>query len=273
MMFKTPKKKGGRKKKDHTREDDDDDDDAQKGATAEPESERDPDDPLLSTPMPRYNAMLAVLRSTLYMHVPTTLYSHKAGTNFMTSYGGIFERGSREYTLDDFHSLALDKMDRYVCLKKSDVIVPPEGDDVSSSSEEDDDDGDDSDEDEEDGDGELSGEEEAPEIKEAEEEAMTEPVGATLYTPCSPLMASKTDVSLRDQATAFIGVSKDTKRSEEDIISTPLPGETLAVFYARSRKFSFSFLATGSGDWKSWLLTRMFFFFRQHEFIFWRICR
>ena len=73
-------------------------------------------------------------------------------------------------------------MDRYVCLKKSDVIVPLEGDDVSSSSEEDDDDGDDSDEDEEDGDGELSGEEEAPEIKEAEEEAMSEPVGATLYT-------------------------------------------------------------------------------------------
>jgi len=257
MMLKTPKKKGGRGKKDHTREDDDDDD-TQKGAIAKPESERDPDDPLLSTPMPRYNAMLAVLRSTLYMHVPTTLYAHKAGTNFMTSYGGIFERGSREYTLDDFHSLALDKMDRYVCLKKSDVIVPPEGDDVSSSSEEDDDDGDDSDEDEEDDDGELSGEEEAPEIKEAEEEATTEPVGATLYTPCSPLMASKTDVSLRDQATAFIGVSKDTKRSEEDIISTPLPGETLAVFYARSRKFSVSFLATG--DWKPWLLTRMLYF-------------
>ena len=106
-----------------------------------------------------------------------------AGPNFMTSYGGIFERGSREYTLDDFHSLALDKMDRYVCLKKSDVIVPPEGDDVSSSGEEDDDDGDDSDEDEEDGDGELSGGEEAPEIKEAEEEAITEPVGAMLYTP------------------------------------------------------------------------------------------
>ena len=73
MMLKTPKKKGGRRKKDYTREDDDDDD-AQKGPTAEPESERDPDDPLLSTPMPRYNAMLAVLRSTLYMHVPTNLY-------------------------------------------------------------------------------------------------------------------------------------------------------------------------------------------------------
>ena len=258
-MLKTPKKKGGKRKKDHTRDgDDDDDDDAQKGATAEPETERDPDDPLLSTPMPRYNAMLAVLRSTLYMHVPTTPYSHKAGTNIMTSYGGIFERGSREYTLDDFHSLALDKMDRFVCLKKSDVTVPLEGDDVSSSEEDDDDDGDDTDEDEEDGDDELSGEEEAPEIKEAEEEAMTEPVGATLYTPCCPLMASETEVSLRDQATAFLGVSKDTKRSEEDIISTPLPGETLAVFYSRSRKFSFSILVTG--DWKSWLLTRMPFF-------------
>lgn len=69
MMLKTPRKKGGKRKKDHSREDDDDDD-AQKAATAEPETERDPDDALLSTPMPRYNAMLAVLRSTLYMHVP-----------------------------------------------------------------------------------------------------------------------------------------------------------------------------------------------------------
>src|ERR1700761_5306349 len=65
----------------------------------------------------------------------------------LTSYGGIFERGSREYTLDDFYSLALDKMDRYVCLKKSDVIIP-EGDDESSSSEEDDGGGDSSDDDE-----------------------------------------------------------------------------------------------------------------------------
>ena len=163
-------------------------------------------------------------------------YFHKPGTNYMASYGGIFERGSREFTLDDFYSLALDKMDRYVCLKKSDVIVPLDGDDVSSSSEDDDDDdGDDSDEDEEDDDGLLPGEEEASEIKEAEEEIVPEPVGATLHIP-HILMASKTKVSLRDQATAFIGVSKDTKRSEEDVISTPLPGETLAVFYSRSRK-------------------------------------
>ncbi len=60
----------------------------------------------------------------------------------MTSYGGIFERGSREYTLDDFYSLALDKLDRYVCLKPSELDIA-EGDDASSSEDSDDDDDDD----------------------------------------------------------------------------------------------------------------------------------
>lgn len=71
MMLKTPKKKGGKRKKDRMRQgdDDDDDEDAQKAVAPELELEQDPDDPLLSTPMPRYNAMLAVLRNTLYMHV------------------------------------------------------------------------------------------------------------------------------------------------------------------------------------------------------------
>ena len=41
---------------------------------------------------------------------------------------------------------------------------------------------------------------------------------------------------LHAKATQFLGVSKDTTRSPEDVISTPLPGETLAMFYARSRK-------------------------------------
>ena len=67
----------------------------------------------------------------------------------MDSYGGIFERGSKEYTLDDFYALQLDKMEKYVCLKKSDVVIPTEGEEESSSDE---DDGDD-DEDEEDGEG------------------------------------------------------------------------------------------------------------------------
>ena len=34
-----------------------------------------------------------------------------------------------------------------------------------------------------------------------------------------------------------MGVSKDTMRSAEDILSTPEPGETLAMFYARSRGY------------------------------------
>lgn len=198
LMLKALKRKGGKKKKVAPR--DDDEDEAERAAVLEPDLEPDAEDPLLSTPMPRYNAMLAVLRNTLYI------------------YGGIFERGSREYTLDDFYALALDKMDRYVCLKKSDVTIP-EGDDESSSSEEDDDGGDSSDEDEDDEEM-LSGDEEAPEIKGAGGEIAEEP-----------------KLSLRDQATAFMGVSKDAKRSEEDTISTPLPGETLAIFYARSRVY------------------------------------
>ncbi len=66
-MLKTPKKKGGKRKKEVPREDDDENDNAEKAAIVEPEIEPDPEDPLLSTPMPRYNAMLAVLRNTLYM--------------------------------------------------------------------------------------------------------------------------------------------------------------------------------------------------------------
>lgn len=58
-------------------------------------------------------------------------------------YGGIYEKGSREYTLDDFYALQLDKLDRYICLKKSDVIIP-EGEEESSSDEDNDEDDDDS---------------------------------------------------------------------------------------------------------------------------------
>ncbi len=32
-----------------------------------------------------------------------------------------------------------------------------------------------------------------------------------------------------------MGVARDNTRSAEDVISTPLPGETLAMFYSRSR--------------------------------------
>ena len=65
---------------------------------------------------------------------------------FVPRYGGIYERGSREYTLDDFHSLQLDKMEKYLRLKESDVIIP-DGDVESSSDDEDEDEDDDSDDD------------------------------------------------------------------------------------------------------------------------------
>ena len=56
----------------------------------------------------------------------------------MSRYGGIFERGAREYTLDDFHTLALDKLERYVCLKESAVAIDAAADDASSEDDDDD---------------------------------------------------------------------------------------------------------------------------------------
>ncbi|KAG5653474.1 hypothetical protein H0H81_000243 [Sphagnurus paluster] len=239
MALKRPKKKaaGGRKKKpvpaqvkkyDYDDGSDAEDDEerhvgegepeaAKMGKTRreqpEPEIEIDPDDPNLTAPLPRYNAMLAVLRNTLYI------------------YGGIYEKGSREYTLDDFYSLQLDKLDRYICLKQTDVVIA-EGDESSSDEDDDDDDDDDDDEDDEDDEeeedrGEYEDEEETIVDVEEEEEPEKSDI---IEVPEAP------DVEdLRTKATAFMGVAKDATRSPEDIISTPLPGETLAMFYARSR--------------------------------------
>jgi hypothetical protein len=80
MMLKAPKKKGGRRTKDRMREGDDEGED-EKGAAEQPELEPGSDDPLLSIPMPRYNAMLAVLRNTLYMYVFVYLQSFNLEAN------------------------------------------------------------------------------------------------------------------------------------------------------------------------------------------------
>ena len=69
----------------------------------------------------------------------------------MRSYGGIFEKGSREYTLDDFYMLPLDKLDRYVCLKKSEIVIDDK-DEESSDDEDEDEDGEDDEEGDDDGD-------------------------------------------------------------------------------------------------------------------------
>lgn len=75
-------------------------------------------------------------------------YSYMAPTSTLIRYGGILERGSREITMDDFWSLALDKMDAYICLKPLTVDVTSEGNE-SSSDEEDGENDEDEDEDSE----------------------------------------------------------------------------------------------------------------------------
>jgi hypothetical protein len=76
-------------------------------------------------------------------------------------YGGIFERGSREYTLDDFYSLALDKLDRFICLKPCDVQFAEDDDSSDDDDEDDEDDEDEDDENEDDEDDEDEDEDES----------------------------------------------------------------------------------------------------------------
>jgi len=232
LMIKTPKKSGGKKAQakaalppplpvsrkfergldeyDSENEDAEDDDLSTRTTSVAPpvtshpaNRSVEPDEPVI--PLGRYNTMLAVLRNTLYI------------------YGGILERGSREYTLDDFWSIQLDKMDGFNCLRALEVDVTQGGEE---SSDDDDDDGsdgsgEDEDEDEDEEYDTAESVEEVEEVKEAEEdEAVPAP--------------TKSD--LRALANALLDDSKSKERSAAEVISTPLPGETLAVFYARSRE-------------------------------------
>ncbi|CAE7223491.1 unnamed protein product [Rhizoctonia solani] len=190
-----------------------------------------PTEPEQTVPLPRYNALLAVLRNTLYI------------------YGGIFERGSREYTLDDFYSLALDKLDRFVCLKPCDVVFAENDesseDDDDSDDDSGDDDGDSESEDEGEGGSEDEPEKSTTKTKKQKQEEAT-PIENDEKQEPEQEPAKEDEVNededaevdeLTKQAQTFLGVSKDTTRSPEETISTPLPGETLAMFYARSREY------------------------------------
>ena len=152
-------------------------------------------------------------------------------------------------------------MDKYICLKESGIQIGG-GDDGSSS----DDSQDDDDDDDDDSDGD-EGEDEGGRYSEGEgedenEDEDSQPKGGLTpeaiigigdihaggivpnnkaYSHYSSatfifLIRSNLQDDLRSKASAFMGVAKDTTRSPEDIISTPLPGETLAMFYARSSK-------------------------------------
>lgn len=184
----------------------------------------------------------------------------------MISYGGIFEKGSKEYTLDDFHSLQLDKLDKFACLKESMVLIP-EGEEKSSSDGDDDEDEDENSDDDVDDEAEVEGSEveiedvdELPKAKKSkqkgkEREILPEVIPVQEFKNfeiedpvCCPsfiftgicLLNDPRKNSIRSQANALMGVSKDTTRSPEDVLSTPLPGETLAMFYARSRTLAIS---------------------------------
>ena len=56
----------------------------------------------------------------------------KMSDGWLSSYGGIFEKGVNEYTLDDFYALQLDKLDLFTCLKPSNVVIDENADDESS---------------------------------------------------------------------------------------------------------------------------------------------
>jgi hypothetical protein len=97
----------------------------------------DEEDPEKTIPLARFNPMLAILKNTLYMLSHFTLFS--TGNSLchchaiadillflptpvlMNSYGGIYESGDKEYTLQSFYALALDKLDRYICLRDDDI--------------------------------------------------------------------------------------------------------------------------------------------------------
>ncbi|KAL9940585.1 hypothetical protein V8E36_000073 [Tilletia maclaganii] len=200
------------------------------GEQANAPDDDDPDDPQKSVPRERYNAMLAVQRNTLYI------------------YGGIWENNNREYTMDDFYTLDLSKMERFVCLKECPIDTME-----WNESDSDDDSGSDSDSDSDssssssDSDGADGEQQEGIEYigGQSDDEAETAAllgVDGEVRLSAEEIEAQKKkklaeQEELRKKAQAFMGVAKDTSRTEEDVLSTPLPGENLRTFYDRTKEY------------------------------------
>ncbi|KAN0063285.1 Kelch repeat-containing protein 3 [Thecaphora frezii] len=174
------------------------------------EMDDDPDDPEKTRPLERYNTMLAVQRNILYL------------------YGGIYESGNREYTLDDFYTLDLAKLEKFNCLKE----CPIDALEWNESEDEDDSDDDEDDEDDDESDSGSSSGEEGDEIPEGYEfgEYDEEDEEAKRAK-----MSQAEKDELRAKAKAFLGVAQDSQRSEVEQISTPSPGENLRAFYERTK--------------------------------------
>jgi len=223
LNLKRPKKKGGRRRRKVVVEQEQNSDEEEKEEEEEEsEEEEDPDDPVKSIPIARFNTMLAIQRNTLFC------------------YGGIHETLDREYTMDDFYTLDLTKMDRFHCLKACpiDSLEWNESGSEGSDSDEDDDGSSDSE-------GSSHEEEAVPEGEEHKVEVVgEEEYGALLEEEdldeetLELIKREKLEKEeLRKQTQAFLGVSKDTTRSEADILSTPMPGESLRDFYQRSKSY------------------------------------
>ncbi|CEH16637.1 Protein containing repeated kelch motifs [Ceraceosorus bombacis] len=187
---------------------------------AAPEEDDDPDDPQKSVPIGRYNAMLAVQRNVLYC------------------YGGIHETADREYTLDDFYTLDLVKMERFNCLKSCPIDALEWYESSSSASGS-------SDSSSDSNPGEVE-EREQPEGEEMAENEMDDDEllweGEVERTREEiekiKLERKREREALREKANTFLGVSKDAaNRDEKDVISTPQPGESIKAFYERSRAY------------------------------------
>ncbi|KAF8522621.1 hypothetical protein BU17DRAFT_86903 [Hysterangium stoloniferum] len=191
--------------------------------TIDVEDQIDPNDPSLTVPLAQYNAMLSVLQNTLHM-------------------AAFFESHTREYTLDDFHALNFDKMDHYVCLKQCKVVIGACG---GNSNNEDDDDnvggrdgeGDSKDDNESEGEkivnrhvGDSNDEDDGAKTNESDDNQVP--------TSKSKHLRRFNVIRIKYRSSLPMGVSKDNgPRPEDDAISNPLPGETLALFYAGSHEW------------------------------------
>lgn len=198
-------------------------------APQQPTEEDLDEDPDLSRPLSRFNAMLAVQRNVLYL------------------YGGIHETASREYTLDDFHVLQLDKMERWVSLKECRI----EGLEWNESDEEDESDsesesGSDSSSDGGEGENDAAAQE-GEEVQSLNSHSDHEGEGADDDASPEELAARLAkQEQVKEQARQAYGVLKggataggetSAELSEEERQRTPNPGETLRMFFDRTREY------------------------------------
>ncbi|KAG8833934.1 hypothetical protein FRC18_002863 [Serendipita sp. 400] len=159
----------------------------------------DPDDPTLTTPLIRYNAMLAVLKNTLYI------------------YGGIYERGAREYTLDDF----------ILSSWTSWIDIPASRRAVSEEEDEEDPDRDSNNDEKE----EVS--EAAPKVTQQEVAPPEDEEVSHIRKKAQALLKLAETSSPPLQSTSSEPVPSQTPLGDAHV--TPLPGETLATFYTRTK--------------------------------------